>query len=102
MSLGDKHQTLPKGRDSGPELKDREQIWEDAVGSGFLGTHPTPVPPKQDLTPFNPPQNTQPELICQQIFSDNISLLKRAKNSHLSSFPFPKLLFPFVNTPPHF
>lgn len=84
MSLGDKPQTLPKGRESRPELKDREQVWEAAAGLGFLGTHPTPVPPGQDLTTFNPPQNPQPELICQQIFSDNISFLKRAKNSHLS------------------
>lgn len=75
MSLGDKHPMLPKGSESGPELKDREQIWEAAVGSGFLGTHPTAVPLGQDLTTFNPPQNPQPELICQQIFSD-ISLLK--------------------------
>lgn len=102
VPLGDKHQTLPEGRESRPGLKDREHIWEwdPAVGSGFLGTHPAPVPPRQDLTTFNPPQNSQPELICQQVFSDNISLLKGAKNSHINSFPFPRLLFPFVNSAP--
>lgn len=85
VSLGDKHQTLPKGSESGPELKDREQIREAAVGSGFLGTHPIPAPPGQDLTTFNPPQKPQPERIYQQIFfCDNISVLKREKNSHLN------------------
>lgn len=68
-------------------IQDRwEQIWETAVGSGFLGTNPTLVPPGEDLTTLNPAQNPQPELIYQRISSD-ISLLKRAKNSHFNSLP---------------